>query len=81
VSGPVKPILFLPACICGAGSVLLFVFKTILDIALPAAIALAVTALVCIYGAFFPHHLIRTQRRIEEEVGKEQSTHLGRWVP
>ena len=33
------------------------------------------------FTAFFPHHLISTQRRVEEEVGKEQSTHLGRWVP
>jgi len=64
----------------GASSAL-FVFRPIPPIGLSAAIGTALYAIVCLFTAFFPAHALRIQRRVERGLGKEWSTHLGRWVP
>ena len=69
------------ACLCAGGSVALFVFRPVPPVGLVAAIGIALYAVACLFAAFFPGHALGMQRRVERALGKECSTHLGRWVP
>ena len=64
-----------------AAAVALFVFRPIPPLGLDAAVGFAVAAVINCYGAFFPRHLVRLAKRLERDLGKNWSTHLGRWVP
>jgi hypothetical protein len=69
------------ACLFAGLSVPLFVFSPLPPLGLTLAVALALTAGLCLYALLIPKHVVRAQRWIEDILGKEHSDHLGRWVP
>jgi hypothetical protein len=70
----------LVALVFAAPAVALFVYRPSQSIGFVVGICFASASVFCVLCGIFPRQLLRLNKRVEEEMGKERRTNPGWWV-
>ncbi len=70
----------LVALLFATPAVALFVYRPSPPIGFVVGICFAFASVICVLCGIFPQRLLRLNKRVEEEMGKERSTNPGWWV-